>query len=209
MSSSAFLPVTPPLPPKTSGFMGLPGASEPTRLISPSVARSSVRTGRNKTAAPSSTRKRKEAVAEAQPLKLTLRQQEALLLLNERGGVFNEQETAAMDGRVLKRLFSLGLLEVFGEGLRLTESGEGAAAGLLDPEEPMADGEEFRARCQAAFGGKGWQSRLAASTGVSRQTVVKWTSGRLAVPQYVLSLLDCLDALREAQVPYPPRCAAT
>ncbi len=60
--------------------------------------------------------------------------------------------------------------------------------------------DEFRARASAVLLGRGWQTRLARTLGISTAAVRNWSSGRVSVPPSIVALVELLEL-----VPHPLR----
>jgi hypothetical protein len=140
--------------------------------------------------------------------KVTSRQQvETLIAIADRGGAISGEEAELLDMRSLKALKKDGQIVEFGAGWQLTDKGQEkvAAEQASKTEVTTITAEDFRVRCETAFGGWGWQGRFAKGLGVSRQTIAKWVAGTLEVPEYAVAMLETLECLRRAGVAYPPR----
>lgn len=135
--------------------------------------------------------------------RLTYNQKEALFFLQEFGGVLGNEDKRALDGRALSHLSNIGYVITENEELRLTSEGYGFLKGIDDDEKETEN--TFRDRCETIFGVKGWQVTLSKALGVSRQTIVKWTSGKLDVPEYVLATLECLEEMKASGIQLPER----
>lgn len=178
----------------TKGFNSIPGISDPASLVSGTLLK--MRQNNDNSEIEVVIQKGEDS---DKTVKLTLKQREVIKALQLEGGVLGARECSALDHRVLKYLFRFGIIEHFDDGIALTDT---ASTFLEDSSE---EGVPFRDRCQKLFETSRWQSKFAKALGVSRQTVVKWASGRLEVPEYVMSVLECLEALKENQLPFPKR----